>query len=242
MKYKAAELGTILGIWAHPDDEAWSMAGLMMRARVNGQRVHLVTATRGEAGNIDGYNDCDRQELAQMREKEMQGSLECIGGVTHQWLDYIDGTMKQADMEEAVQKLVAIIKEQRPDTIITFEPNGITGHDDHRTICEWTTEALRRSESSAKLFYAVESIERYEAFGRELDKKFDIYFNTEEPFLVPEAELNIEMVLNSKELECKMACLRAHKSQTSHMFEDKEMSKHIEQLAEVEAFILTENM
>ena len=43
-----AELGTILGIWAHPDDEAYLSGGLMALARDNGQRVVCVTATRGE--------------------------------------------------------------------------------------------------------------------------------------------------------------------------------------------------
>ena len=46
-----AELGTILGIWAHPDDEAYLSAGLMALARDNGQRVVCVTATRGELGH-----------------------------------------------------------------------------------------------------------------------------------------------------------------------------------------------
>ncbi len=45
-----AQLGTILGIWAHPDDETWSSAGLMAMAADNGQRVVCVTATYGENG------------------------------------------------------------------------------------------------------------------------------------------------------------------------------------------------
>jgi LmbE family N-acetylglucosaminyl deacetylase len=44
------DLGTVLGVWGHPDDEAYLSAGLMMRALTNGHRVVCVTATRGEAG------------------------------------------------------------------------------------------------------------------------------------------------------------------------------------------------
>ena len=46
-------LGTILGIWAHPDDEAYLSGGLMALARDTGSRVVCVTATRGELGTPD---------------------------------------------------------------------------------------------------------------------------------------------------------------------------------------------
>ncbi len=232
-----AELGTILGIWAHPDDEAWSMAGLMMRARANGQRVHVVTATRGEAGNIEGLKDYDRKELAHTRENEMKASLECIGGITHQWLDYIDGTMKDADEDQAVASLVQIIEEVKPDTVVTFEPNGITGHDDHRTIYTWTQKALMNPTVEARLLLAAESKERYEAFGQELDKKFDIYFNIDTPFTVKETDAALVVSLDSDELKSKIACLKAHTSQTSHMFSDSELSGYIEKMASSEVFI-----
>ncbi|HEX3261549.1 MAG TPA: PIG-L family deacetylase, partial [Pseudonocardia sp.] len=49
----AARLGTVLGIWAHPDDEAFLSAGLMAAARDAGQRVVCVTATLGEHGTSD---------------------------------------------------------------------------------------------------------------------------------------------------------------------------------------------
>src|SRR3990170_4015266 len=47
------ELGTILGVWAHPDDETYLTAGLMARAVRNGSRVVCITATRGEGGSMD---------------------------------------------------------------------------------------------------------------------------------------------------------------------------------------------
>lgn len=232
-----AELGSILGIWAHPDDEAWSMSGLMIRARANGQKVHLVTATKGEAGNIDGSKDCDRKELAHTREREMKASLECIGGVTHQWLEYHDGQMKDADEDNAVRKLVEIIKQVRPNTIVTFEPQGITGHEDHRAISRWTKRALEQSTINATLLFAVESRERYESFGRELDQKFDIYFNVPTPFLVNEVDADSTLDLSNEELARKLLCLRAHHSQTSHMFNDKHLSRYIDQMASSEVFV-----
>ena len=47
------DLGTLLGIWAHPDDETYLSAGLMARRSVDGRRVVCVTATRGEGGSMD---------------------------------------------------------------------------------------------------------------------------------------------------------------------------------------------
>lgn len=233
-------LGSILGIWAHPDDEAWSMSGLARHAICNGQKVYIVTATRGEKGNVDGHDNTEGMNLAIVREQEMRDSLDCIGDIAHQWLEYHDGELKQADSNMLVSDLQDAIARYKPDSIITFEPNGITGHDDHRAISLATKQAVSRSQYKPQLYYAVETREHYDKIGRTLDEKFNIYFNTDMPTLIAEGDATILMRLNSDELERKMRCLAAHRSQMSHILSDSEVADMIRTLASTEAFIRAE--
>ena len=91
-----AELGTILGIWAHPDDEAYLSGGLMAMARDNGQRVVCVTATRGELGTPDPVA-WPPDRLAAERTREMARCLAVLGVREHHWLGYRDGECAAAD-------------------------------------------------------------------------------------------------------------------------------------------------
>ena len=80
------DLGTILGVWAHPDDEAYLSAGLMADAVRRGNRVVCVTATRGEAGS----QDPDRwrsEEMPRSRERALAACLRTLGVTEHRWLD-----------------------------------------------------------------------------------------------------------------------------------------------------------
>src|SRR5688572_31517072 len=93
-----AGLGTILGIWAHPDDEAYLSGGLMALARDNGQRVACVTATRGERGTPDPVA-WPPDRLATERTRELAWSLEILGVHEHHWLGYRDGECAGADRD-----------------------------------------------------------------------------------------------------------------------------------------------
>ena len=76
--HDTAELGTILGIWAHPDDDIFCSAGLMATAVRSGQRVVDVTATRGEGGSMDEER-WPPESMAEVRTKELLRSLEISG-------------------------------------------------------------------------------------------------------------------------------------------------------------------
>ena len=91
----AAELGTVLGIWAHPDDEAFLSAGLMAAARDAGNRVVCVTATLGEHGTDDSRR-WPPERLAAVREHELRASLAALGVTEHHQLGIVDGTCAAA--------------------------------------------------------------------------------------------------------------------------------------------------
>lgn len=244
MNYTAddiAKLGTILGVWAHPDDESWCMGGVMAIAAANGQRVVCITATRGDAGQTADENKWPQSELKSIREKELERAMEILGVSEHIWLDYEDGKLAEADSQEAAKKIAEAISSIKPDTIFSFGPDGITGHDDHRTVHHWTRLALEFSGSEAMYLCAVELKEKYESIGRRSDQKFNIYFNTDKPFTVSKDEADLYVDLTPEILTKKVASLQAQASQTAGMFADPDGLDFIQQSCACEAFMKVEN-
>lgn len=207
-----AALGTVLGVWAHPDDETYLSAGIMAMAVAAGARVVCVTATRGENGTPDPER-WPPAELARTREAELAAALAVLGVDEHRWLDYPDGGCAAVDPELAIGRVVEIIDEVRPDTVLTFGPDGMTGHPDHRTMCAWTTEAVRRWDGGrTRLHYATverDWIERY----FDLMVQAGVYEDGVEQTRTPASELSIELRLPREIHERKLAALRAQPSQ-----------------------------
>lgn len=232
-----ANLGSILGIWAHPDDESWSSAGLMKMAKLNGQKVGLITATNGEAGESADETKWPKERLGEIRKKELEECLCFVGDVEQFWLGYLDSKMVNVSTQNAVDKIVSIIKVFKPDTVITFEPNGITGHDDHKLISEWTNLSVEQSGERIQILHTVESKEKYEQAGKVLDNEFNIFFNIDEPVLVAEKDADVLIRLDGEILECKMCCLKAHASQTALMLSDKNGREALRLFASTECFV-----
>jgi LmbE family N-acetylglucosaminyl deacetylase len=205
------QLGTVLGVWAHPDDEAYLSAGLMAAARDLGQRVVVATATYGEQGAADPY-DWSRDRLAALRRHELIASLAVAGVTEHRWLGFPDGGC--ADQAEAGTAAVArLLAEVLPDTILTFGPEGMTGHPDHKAISEWTTEAWTASGRRARLLYATHTPLFHETWG-ELNDRAGIWMSGAGPSTA-EQDLTVNFRLTDEEVDRKLVALRAHASQTT---------------------------
>ena len=208
-----AALGTVLGIWAHPDDEAYLSAGVMTLARDNGQRVVCVTATRGELGTPDPAT-WPPDRLAAERSRELARCLAVLGVTEHHWLGHRDGTLAQADAPAGVAQLCELMDEVRPDTVVTFGPDGLTGHDDHRTICRWTTAAFRQAApAGARLLYATLAERRAPRWSA-LTESLGIY-PPGLPVLTPADQLAVDVVLEPDIAERKFRALAAQTTQTS---------------------------
>jgi LmbE family N-acetylglucosaminyl deacetylase len=143
----------LLGIFAHPDDEG-TMSGAFIQYSMSGAETGLVCATRGEVGEIADPELATPETLGQVREGEMRAAAEVLG-LNHLWfLDYRDSGMAgtpenedarafiQANPAEVVGKLVAIIRQFRPQVIVTFDETGGYGHPDHIAIYRHTTSAF----------------------------------------------------------------------------------------------------
>jgi LmbE family N-acetylglucosaminyl deacetylase len=209
--YHDGDLGTILAVLAHPDDEAYVAGGLMALAVDAGRRVVCVTATRGERG----FGDDDLrpvEERAAVRTSEMEACLAELGVTEHVWLEYPDGGCAEVDEGEAVARLAALLEEVRPDTVITFGPEGQTYHQDHIAVSRWTTRAVRRSPVPARLLYADTTPEWIAAISAyvPLDQ---LMMTDDPPPTTPAEELAVWFVCDDELAARKVRALRAQASQ-----------------------------
>ena len=132
---------TLLAVWAHPDDEAYLGAGLMAAVAESGGRVVNVTATLGEHGT----DDPDRYPpsvLASIRSRELTESLVNLGVTGSMTLGYTDGSCAEVPDALGARRIGLVIDRIRPTAILTFGPDGVTGHPDHRAIARWTARAV----------------------------------------------------------------------------------------------------
>jgi LmbE family N-acetylglucosaminyl deacetylase len=208
-----AELGTIVGIWAHPDDEAYLSGGLMAMARDNGQRVVCVTATRGELGTPDPVA-WPPDRLAAERTRELARCLAVLGVREHHWLGYGDGECAGTDPNGAVERLGAVIADVRPDTVLTFGPDGITGHPDHCTVSAWAGAAFdRAAPPGARLLHAATPQPRAARWG-ELNESLGVYLSGY-PIVTPPEGLAVDVVLDPATADRKVRALAAQATQTA---------------------------
>ncbi len=207
-----ADLGTILGVWAHPDDEAYLSGGLMALARDAGSRVVCVTATRGELGTPDPQ-EWPPDRLAGERAGELARCLEILGVAEHHWLGYRDGECARVDASAAVARLCGLIEEVRPDAVLTFGPDGFTGHPDHRAVSSWATAAFdRAARPGARLLYAAVAERRTR--WNELNESLGVFLDGY-PLVTPAHRMAVDLVLDPDTAARKVRALAAQVTQTA---------------------------
>ena len=199
-------------VWAHPDDETYLSAGLMAAAADAGQRVVCVTATRGEAGSLDHVR-WPPSTLAEVRTRELDQALELLGVTEHHWLDYPDGACADVPEEEAVGRIARLIDDIRPDSLLTFAPDGMTGHLDHVTVSRWTSLAVARAgHQAASLHWATVTADHWADME-------GMFFSMGlsmggQPAVTPDEDCSILVALDERLLARKSAAVRAQVSQT----------------------------
>jgi len=208
----AGELGTILGVWAHPDDEAYLSAGLMAGAVAAGNRVVCVTATRGEQGSLDHVR-WPPETMAKVREKELLRSLEVLGVTEHIWLDHADGGCADVDQEMATARVRAIMDEVQPRTVLSFGLDGMTGHPDHVATCEWTMKAFHDvAPAGSRLYHATKTPEWVERWAPAFEPH-NVFMVPGTPPRTPRDELGIDFHCEGEILHLKVRAITEHISQ-----------------------------
>ena len=129
--------------------------GVMCRAHDEGRRVVLVTATRGEEGEIHNMDEAAaRPRLAEIRTEELRKATAILGVDQQVFLGYRDsgmagtpsndkpGSFHSAPLADAAILLAEILREERPDVVVTYDPKGTYGHPDHVKAHQVTFAAL----------------------------------------------------------------------------------------------------
>jgi LmbE family N-acetylglucosaminyl deacetylase len=212
------DLGTVLGVWAHPDDDIYLSAGLMHVAARSGQRVVDVTATHGEGGSMDEER-WPPETMGEVRTAELMRSLEILGVREHRFLDGpVDVDMDTPLDAAGAAQVREIMAEVGPRTVLTFGPDGMTGHVAHKDVCRWATEAFHEvAPAGARLFYATYVPDVAEEWVPKLEP-FEI-FRPGTPLVTPRDELGIEFELPDDILDLKIASISAHESQVEGLLE-----------------------
>jgi N-acetyl-1-D-myo-inositol-2-amino-2-deoxy-alpha-D-glucopyranoside deacetylase len=240
----------LLLVHAHPDDEAIATGATMAKYAAEGAHVALVTCTLGEEGEILvpelSHLGADGEDaLGAHRVGELADAMKVLGITDYRFLGgqgrFRDSGMMgtpsndrpdafwRADLDEATRELVGVVREVRPQVVITYDENGAYGHPDHIKAHQVAMAAFDKAADPAyepaagepwqasKLYYAVvarsmlqEAIERSRAAGRELFEGVESADDV--PFAVDEAEIAAEV--DAREFfDAKFAALRAYPTQ-----------------------------
>jgi LmbE family N-acetylglucosaminyl deacetylase len=142
----------LLSVFAHPDDETFRPGGTLALLARQGVRVEVLTFTHGEAGSCGDPPLCAPEELPAVRERELRCACALLRVEAPRLLDCADGRLHEADAEAMTAHILSVINEIRPQAMLSFGSDGLSGHPDHIAVGQWTTEAFRRSEEIAALY------------------------------------------------------------------------------------------
>lgn len=148
----------LLCVFAHPDDEVFCVGGTVARWVASGGEAMVLSATRGEAGQIQDASAATRRTLGAVREHELRQACAQLGVQRVECLDYQDGTLRDVGVMTLARNVAERIDEFRPDVVVTFGLDGGYEHPDHIAISASTTLACqliaRRDGRAPHLYYS----------------------------------------------------------------------------------------
>lgn len=135
----------ILFLMAHPDDETFGPGGTIAKYAREGAEVHLVAATRGDAGMLGDPPVTDREHLGEVRAAELEAAAEVLGAAKVHHLGFLDGKLAETPRESLIESAVEAVRRVRPHVLVGFGPDGVSRHPDHKTMCEAALAAFDRA-------------------------------------------------------------------------------------------------
>jgi LmbE family N-acetylglucosaminyl deacetylase len=133
---------TVAGVFAHPDDETWSLAGSFALLAPKGVRGTVWTATRGQAGQIADGSGATRATLAEVREAEERAAMATVGVERVAFGDFVDGEVADGGADAVTTAIHRFLEDEQPDVVVTMEPAGVTAHPDHVAVTAATQAAF----------------------------------------------------------------------------------------------------
>ncbi|SDN09497.1 N-acetyl-1-D-myo-inositol-2-amino-2-deoxy-alpha-D-glucopyranoside deacetylase [Allokutzneria albata] len=226
----------LLLVHAHPDDESLWTGGTIARYAAQGVHVTVITCTLGEEGEVipeglRGLGPDAADQLGGYRVGELRSACGALGIADHRflggpgrWRDSgMVGTAANAhprafvngDFEEQVAALEAVLRELRPQVVVSYDPNGGYGHPDHIRAHQVTMAATERVPEVDRVFYAVTSRAATEVGVAALAEVEGLPFRLPAPGELPvteDAEITTTVDV-SENLTAKLGALRAHATQ-----------------------------
>lgn len=213
----------LLAIFAHPDDEAFSVAGTLARCHRSGRELALVTATDGDAGRVSGVRADDRGEVAALRRRELLASAGVLGVDRVFTLGHPDGGLDTMSGDLLVAELVALMRRLRPEVVLTFGPEGAPNtHADHR--------AVSRAASAAFLLAGNTTVLRAEGAAWSPARLYYVTWTGRSGPNGGVEGLPVTCRIDiAAEIEVKRAAFAAHQSQQHHLAHfEEELRPHEE--------------
>ena len=228
-------MGTLVCFHAHPDDESISTGGTIARARAEGHRVVLVVATNGDHGEVPA-DLAPGETLVDRRKAETARSAEVLGVNEVVWLGYADSGMTgwpqnahpdsfwQAPVDEAAERLAAVLRAEDADVLTVYDWHGNYGHPDHIQVHRVGHRAAelagtrRVYEATMNRDHMIRMIEMARSMAAAdspaLNDDFDPAGPADDgnPFGMSEGELTHEVDV-TEYLQLKRASMRCHASQ-----------------------------
>jgi LmbE family N-acetylglucosaminyl deacetylase len=166
---------TVAGIFAHPDDETWSLAGSFALLAPKGVRGVVWTATRGQAGEIAEGSGATRETLPEIREAEERAALALVGVERVEFGEFVDGRVGEAGANALTTAIHRFLEREQPDVLVTMEPAGVTAHPDHMAVSAASQAAfgayLAATVGHQPRFYywgvPTSALDRFRELGRE---------------------------------------------------------------------------
>lgn len=140
-------------IFAHPDDEAFGPGGAVAHFAKETE-VHIICITNGDSD--EKFAKTSNTDLGQIRRKELEDSAKILGVKNVVFLNFKDGTLCNNNYHDIAEKLKDVLDELKPDSVMTFDTNGVSGHIDHVVAAMATSYLFERLPYLKKLYYFCE--------------------------------------------------------------------------------------
>ena len=241
---------TLAAVVAHPDDDAYGISSIVALHGDDPRfRFVLIHATDGEGGTIAEGSGATRETLGAVRREEDRRAWLALGRVPdrHEWFGYPDGGLAEVDPDELEARISTVFAEERPDVVVTFGPDGITGHPDHIAISRATTQAFHRvaGDGGPGLRRLVYGVIRQSVIDRWNEKRAAKGLEPWDPGTlyhlrgIPDSEVDIDIDTTSVAPRVR-AAMRAHRTQWRDMnppgVPEEEMLKNVSRETQVIAW------
>jgi LmbE family N-acetylglucosaminyl deacetylase len=216
---------TLAGVFAHPDDESWSLAGVFAVLVPKGVRGVVWTATRGQAGQIAAGSGATRQTLPAVREAEERAAMAAVGVERVEFGDFVDGQVDGADRDALTAAVHGFLERELPDVVVTMEPGGVTAHPDHMAVsaavqAAFAAYAAAGRDREPRLYHwgvPVSSLRRFHALARDAGLELPGEDDPYGPRGTPDERFTCR-VDTSPVAETARRALLAHRTQAGDVF------------------------